>query len=778
MKTSYNWSGLLVIALALHFNPCVWSQRSPSSGWNNQYYKAARSMIIQNSNQVPESFNYQASTGRVIISNTLNGEFYGIPYSNMPTAVTYTAADMIPQSSTSNISFGTFGLVMDPVNDTFVWAALSLRPPTTTSICAFEKVNTKTRETVAFYNYSTFRNPTLGYCFMNDFAIDGGNAVYATDFWGYQIFKLDLKTGTQSVLNNNQTILCGTSTCTGTSSNGPNGIVLYTDSTGKNWLLIAVVPKRFIKMDTVTGYATVINPGVNTPMNSIYQLDGMALYNQGSRNSVLYAVGKVPNTGGTVQVLTSTNEWSTFDLRQVYNANCSDPSDTAVRLAESSVMILCNNAFAVGTDYITIIPNAAGNPIASTIQTIVYPMMIPESFNYDANRNMLIFGSFTGGAIRGFPYNSFTDSTVTYDNTSVHEYIAAGTDGIYSTAGIGIFDASSCLAYVCMGKYPPNVTLANSIETGLYTINTCTNTVHSYVTLPISLDGNGSMANDVTLLNGILYVSDFVGNQVWTVVTDSYGTLSKPTVVLTSRSCAANDPSFCVLYPDGMEAVNSPSSVGTVPYVLISMLLTGILKYEPSTGVLWKVGDPTRVIFGFDGMKFNKDKSILYGTRNGFDASSPFQSVFAVTSSNDWSNASLVYAFQLNCTSGSGAPGGSNAPAITLVTNQYGLQDLVILCNDGFGPGPYSVQRIVNVDSTVHNQPLYSAESVSTGSTSTSSSSTSGAGSSTETTVVVGVVLGVFVLVLAAVVAMYAFNPFNVCAKKKTHDRESLIQIN
>lgn len=162
------------------------SQRSPSSGWSTTFYSAIRSMVIENSNQIPESLTYQPSSGLVAISNTVNGEFFGIPIAISKQPVTYLSSNMI-QLSSSNESFGTFGLVADPGNDTNIWAAISLRPPTTTSICAFELVDSLTNRTIGFYDFQGLRNKELGYCFVNDLAIVMSQAVYATDFWGYQV---------------------------------------------------------------------------------------------------------------------------------------------------------------------------------------------------------------------------------------------------------------------------------------------------------------------------------------------------------------------------------------------------------------------------------------------------------------------------------------------------------------------------------------------------------------------------------------------------------------
>jgi hypothetical protein len=56
--------------------------------------------------------------------------------------------------------------------------------------------------------------------------------------------------------------------------------------------------------------------------------------------------------------------------------------------------------------------------------------MVPESFDYDAVHNRLVFGSFNGGAVRGFPYNGIANKNIVYDNTSVHTYVDGGTDGM------------------------------------------------------------------------------------------------------------------------------------------------------------------------------------------------------------------------------------------------------------------------------------------------------------------------------------------------------------
>jgi hypothetical protein len=129
--------------------------------------------------------------------------------------------------------------------------------------------------------------------------------------------------------------------------------------------------------------------------------------------------------------------------------------------------------------------------------------------------------------------------------------------------------------------YNPN----NSPSTGLYLINLCTDSVVSYVGLPPNV-ATGSMANDVTVLNGVAYVSDVIGNQVWSVNIngniDHGFSLGAVAILLTGTSCAENDPSFCIYQPDGMESI---SMSGTNSFVLISNLATGLAKYVPATGI-------------------------------------------------------------------------------------------------------------------------------------------------------------------------------------------------
>lgn len=125
--------------------------------------------------------------------------------------------------------------------------------------------------------------------------------------------------------------------------------------------------------------------------------------------------------------MTSVDDWATYEVRAVYSANCNDASVTAVRLAGDYAIVLCNNNFVPGLSLVNVIEDVdESNPIASTVENVVYTNMLPESFDYDPNRNMLVFGSQSTGAIRGFPYNNQDDIVITYPSSAAYTYIASG----------------------------------------------------------------------------------------------------------------------------------------------------------------------------------------------------------------------------------------------------------------------------------------------------------------------------------------------------------------
>jgi hypothetical protein len=153
------------------------------------------------------------------------------------------------------------------------------------------------------------------------------------------------------------------------------------------------------------------------------------------------------------------------------------------------------------------------------------------------------------------------------------------------------------------------------------------------------------------------------------------------------------------------------------------------------TGKLYKVIDVTGLLYqgAFDGMTFNSDYTILYGTRNSFNPSDVYQTVFAMSSCDYWGNATLVYSFQVYC-------GNTNPPAVQLITNGDD-EDMIVMCGDGFGAGPYSVLKVANVNSVVANQPISAGTCASTSTTSSSSSDNKNPARNTGIAIGVGIAI-------------------------------------
>lgn len=152
-------------------------------------------------------------------------------------------------------------------------------------------------------------------------------------------------------------------------------------------------------------------------------------------------------------------------------------------------------------------------------------------------------------------------------------------------------------------------------------------------------------------------------------------------------------------------------------------------------GSFTSVMDPTGLVFRFDGLAFSSDGMIAYGVRGAINRF-PYETVMAFYSCSDWNNVTLLATFQTDCNA-------SNPTINRLIPNGNGDDDLVFLCNNAFGPGPYSLQRIKNVNSIVTNQALSVTSCLEstepTDETSSTSSSSLGGGA------VAGIVIAVVV---------------------------------
>jgi hypothetical protein len=393
-----------------------------------------RSMALDNMNQITESLTYQTTTGLIILSNIIgNSNITGLSLASGVSgrAAVFSGATLPLQGSSG--PQGTFGIVSDPTDDRLVWAGEGAFPATNVSACSVGQYDTVSKQRLQMYNFSALKN-NVTYCTPNDIVIttrEGVTEMYVSDFSGYRIYKADMETAKVSIFSEDLSLLCTASDpsgCTGGPLTiGPNGMALYIDAKDKQHLLVAVSPNRLVKFSLDTPHAgAIVSPGLSSAANALEFMDGITLYtpqDKGSRNSVLYVASGTEPTGALL-VITSVDEWKTFELRQVLNFSCSDSSATAIRIAAEHLIGLCNNGFSPGRSLINTVPNFASSvPIAKTIQFMEDPNLVPESFGYDPNRNMLIMGSFRDGGIYGYPYNDLDSLVFEYDVADSYTYI-------------------------------------------------------------------------------------------------------------------------------------------------------------------------------------------------------------------------------------------------------------------------------------------------------------------------------------------------------------------
>ena len=112
-------------ALVNYFEPGYSQPRDAASGWSTTYVSAQQSMVQINDNQIPESLAYQSSKSRVITSNIVgDSKVMGVPLAigiNDRT-VTFYENDMYTEFDTNNVNSGTFGVKIDPVDDSILWS--------------------------------------------------------------------------------------------------------------------------------------------------------------------------------------------------------------------------------------------------------------------------------------------------------------------------------------------------------------------------------------------------------------------------------------------------------------------------------------------------------------------------------------------------------------------------------------------------------------------------------------------------------------------------------
>ena len=141
--------------------------------------------------------------------------------------------------------------------------------------------------------------------------------------------------------------------------------------------------------------------------------------------------------------------------------------------------------------------------------------------------------------------------------------------------------------------------------------------------------------------------------------------------------------------PNGIEVTNDGSLLISQLSANIEVGTTSLYKYNPTTQTgQWIAQSPADMLIG-DGIFFDAHRETLY-VSNDDGLSGPWAGmVSAVRSTDGWTTAVVVGNLQTNC------------PSTAVTSSVLVGSDLYMYCAASFGPGPYGIQRIRNVLSTL-----------------------------------------------------------------------------
>ncbi len=168
--------------------------RMPSSGWSTTFFSASNAMALNYSGVIGESLAYQPTTGQVVVSNIItNSDTVALPFSasinGQTVQYSYGPNGALDGVLKSSAAYGTFGTLADAFDDTLMWSAIGLFPPTAGCVCAIIQWNSSNGEILQYYNFTSFSQPTG--CLADDLIIANNGVentfAYVTDFFGYQV---------------------------------------------------------------------------------------------------------------------------------------------------------------------------------------------------------------------------------------------------------------------------------------------------------------------------------------------------------------------------------------------------------------------------------------------------------------------------------------------------------------------------------------------------------------------------------------------------------------
>lgn len=240
-----------------------------SGSFSTQPYVASAVMTFEDFDFYGDGMAYDSLRDYILIGTTSNsgsqvaGRIYGVPYvspalfAEADSRVVYGGEDSMALIFGGSDLIPSFaGLEMDPADSDIVWAAAGVRSPDASSPCGIAKIDIQTGSLLQYYDLTGHRSVynSNGACLPNDIVFDDAGNLYATDFYGYQVWKIALSTDSAvSVVSDDIALLCNeySGPCppneqSSTISNGPNGIEFVDGN-----LIVAVSSNRMVKLDLV-----------------------------------------------------------------------------------------------------------------------------------------------------------------------------------------------------------------------------------------------------------------------------------------------------------------------------------------------------------------------------------------------------------------------------------------------------------------------------------------------------------------------------------------------
>lgn len=736
---------------------------------------------VSSSDFTPEGIAYDTKSKRILLSQmgATSTAIRSIPYSKSFNPANFTAENQLETIFTNSEYATGVGIAIHPNGDD-AWMAMDESfPPTVTSKCAVVRVNLRDTSDVDIVEFTHLRRAGFP-CFTNDITFShDGQYLFVTDFFGYQVFYMDISTPTftPQLLIDDLSLTCnsdGGQCPTPVESfpyNGPNGIEVMpsgTASTTDDILLFTNGHNRLTRtvMNSAPSSYSFVNVNI-TGAESIAGLDGM-VSNPVVESNLVYSV-----FAESAYALHSADDWLNARLVAITYMDCPNNMDytTTAALVENEIAVICNNNFWVSPYDVIAFPLMSGATVASSTYTLTHDLGIGSwSMEYDKRHDRMVVGSTDGKGVVGFP--SFGDGNeidgVLYESL-LHTYFMPGTDANDVCKQIlYLFKDGECNLWATCTSYQLNsFELPERISgsQGLGLIDMCdtsgSTALQKYIDLTDLLTTNSVLVKHVVYTTGgrtDIFVSDLIDGHVFRV-TDVYS--SSPTTSLEIDGSVSG-----IIYTNGLEVYNDILLIGGT---ISDGSASGLFRYDIATGngPTYFAGpgiSPGSPLINSEGMRFNGDKSLLYWPKYLSEDTDPNE-VLVVQSSDGWtSDVSIAMTLQIDCVS-SNPRDMSVAVAFsdTNPDNAYN-EDLWLVCNNNNGNGPYLYPRIENVNGLVTG--LGPDELVIT----SSSVSASNEDCQEEEDIIYGVGVAAVVLFISTIV----FAVLYVRAKKADEMKESL----